>query len=188
MIDPEGFTFEKAAIEQWIRINRASPVTRTPLTVEQLYDNTTLLRVMEELAEEDEDVAGPSIRKWKEDSSIYTAPVFVSAEIEPQDNFPTTQEQRRRRRQEDRSGWTAVSILLACMILFMFFPGVFLCLSAIVVLTCFVGQFRERRRRQVAREAAIQHLQEWEQEQQQGQDTQAHQQSQQPEEPGEEHV
>jgi U-box domain len=69
VIDPEGNTFERVAILDWIRIHGASPITRNPLRVDQLYDNTTLLIVLmneiEQQTEESEEIAA-----WKRDISL----------------------------------------------------------------------------------------------------------------------
>jgi hypothetical protein len=37
VIAPSGYTYERANIEEWIDINPCDPMTRRPLTVEQLY-------------------------------------------------------------------------------------------------------------------------------------------------------
>ena len=42
VIDPEGNSYERSAIEDWLSRNRTSPVTRTPLTPEDLIPNRAL--------------------------------------------------------------------------------------------------------------------------------------------------
>lgn len=70
VIDPDGISYEKAAIYYWLHNNSESPVTRNPLTVDQLRDNKALLEVMEYLTEEDD--AEPSILKWKQEHATRT--------------------------------------------------------------------------------------------------------------------
>lgn len=48
VIDPEGNTYEREAIEKWLSDNNTSPVTRNPLTVQQLVPNRTLKRMIDE--------------------------------------------------------------------------------------------------------------------------------------------
>ncbi|CAB9497019.1 domain containing protein [Seminavis robusta] len=67
VIDPEGFTYEKDAIVHWVRHNGDSPVTRKPLSVDQLYDNNAVLCILLEESEKPEDNLHPCIRRWKEE-------------------------------------------------------------------------------------------------------------------------
>ena len=48
VIDPDGNTFERDAIHQWIRTHGTSPITRTPLSTKQLYFNFTLACALQE--------------------------------------------------------------------------------------------------------------------------------------------
>ncbi|CAB9520528.1 SAM and U-box domain-containing protein 1 [Seminavis robusta] len=65
-IDPDGNTYEKDAIVAWIEEHGTSPVTRRPLSIDDLYDNTALVELMKEIfgmtAIQD---AQSSIRQWK---------------------------------------------------------------------------------------------------------------------------
>ena len=49
VIDPDGNTFERDAIKHWIRTHGTSPITRTSLTQQQLYSNTTLAYALQEV-------------------------------------------------------------------------------------------------------------------------------------------
>jgi len=55
VMDPEGNTYEKCAIEEWIRLHGTSPLSRKQLTVEQLTPNRALINLLEglEIATED---------------------------------------------------------------------------------------------------------------------------------------
>jgi U-box domain len=55
VIDPEGNTYEQAAIVPWIRTNGTSPLSRTPLSVHQLYPNHAIRRLLEYHASEEEE-------------------------------------------------------------------------------------------------------------------------------------
>ena len=42
VVDHEGNTYEKKAIEAWLEQNSTSPITRNPLTLDQLFPNRAL--------------------------------------------------------------------------------------------------------------------------------------------------
>ncbi|CAB9514888.1 U-box domain-containing protein [Seminavis robusta] len=46
VIDHEGNTYERTAIVDWIQQHGDSPITRNPLSAQQLYDNNTLTEVI----------------------------------------------------------------------------------------------------------------------------------------------
>jgi serine/threonine protein kinase len=43
----DGHTYERQAIEQWIRTNGTSPITREPLSIEHLYPNRTVKELVD---------------------------------------------------------------------------------------------------------------------------------------------
>jgi hypothetical protein len=47
VIDPEGNTYEEAAIVPWILTNGRSPLSRTPLSIHQLYPNHAIRQLLE---------------------------------------------------------------------------------------------------------------------------------------------
>ena len=55
VIDPEGNTYEYAAIVPWIRTNGTSPLSRTPLSVHQLYPNHAIRQLLDYHASEEEE-------------------------------------------------------------------------------------------------------------------------------------
>jgi hypothetical protein len=77
VIDPEGNTFEKVAVENWIRVNQNSPITRADLQIDQLYPNTAIKFLLDQEKEKPEDQMHPSIRKWKEEP----APMATDIEL-----------------------------------------------------------------------------------------------------------
>ena len=67
VIDPDGSTFEKAAIMNWIRLHGSSPVTRNSLSIEQLYPNHVIKRLLDAEKQKPEDKMHPDILRWKEE-------------------------------------------------------------------------------------------------------------------------
>jgi hypothetical protein len=47
VMDPEGNTYERCAIEQWLQVKPESPVTRAPMTAAQLVPNRALRSLIE---------------------------------------------------------------------------------------------------------------------------------------------
>lgn len=77
VIDPDGNTYERVAIENWIRVNGKSPATRMPLTSDQLYPNHAISDLLNEEKNRSDDVIHPSIRRFK----IETPPQRTDAEM-----------------------------------------------------------------------------------------------------------
>ena len=50
VVDPEGNTFERSAIERWVREHGTSPLTHAHLTLEQLKPNRTVKRIIDSLS------------------------------------------------------------------------------------------------------------------------------------------
>eukprot|EP00291_Cryptomonas_curvata_P000408 CAMPEP_0172194276 /NCGR_PEP_ID=MMETSP1050-20130122/25480_1 /TAXON_ID=233186 /ORGANISM="Cryptomonas curvata, Strain CCAP979/52" /LENGTH=86 /DNA_ID=CAMNT_0012870045 /DNA_START=239 /DNA_END=495 /DNA_ORIENTATION=+ len=48
VIDPEGNSFEREAIERWLRTHNTSPITRSRLTPDRLAANRALREAIEE--------------------------------------------------------------------------------------------------------------------------------------------
>jgi len=65
LIDPEGYTFEKDAIEEWVHTHSTSPVTRSPLHSYQLYVNRAMIQLLQDEKDKPEHRIHPTIRKWK---------------------------------------------------------------------------------------------------------------------------
>lgn len=58
VVDHEGNTYEKKAIEAWLEQNSTSPITRNPLTLDQLFPNRALKNLIaESQGEEEEEVS-----------------------------------------------------------------------------------------------------------------------------------
>jgi hypothetical protein len=77
VIDPDGNTYERVAIENWIRVNGKSPATRSPLTVDRLYPNHAISDLLDEEKNRSDETMHPSIRKFKAE----TPPQRTDAEM-----------------------------------------------------------------------------------------------------------
>lgn len=55
VMDPEGNTYERTAIEEWIRRERKSPITRSPLQISDLVPNRALRDLIEEFKSKNPD-------------------------------------------------------------------------------------------------------------------------------------
>jgi len=67
VIDPDGNTFERVVVENWIRLHGTSPTTRRKMTIEGLRPNRILQRILEEEKKLPPDVIRPEIRKWMQE-------------------------------------------------------------------------------------------------------------------------
>lgn len=141
VIDPEGYSFEKVAIESWIQVNGASPVTRQMMTLADLRPNKTLANLMEEeakasLANESSASIYAVWKQWQEEGppQAPTLPADVatgssgssSLNVRPlsrrSSSFPMTPEEleaarraRRVRRYKKANIWTLLFIVLALL-------------------------------------------------------------------------
>jgi hypothetical protein len=149
VIDPDGNTYERVAIENWIRINGKSPATRSPLTVDQLYPNHAISNLLDEEKNRSDDTMHPSIRKFK-------------AELPPQRNdaemgggnlvatttttttasrLPTTQAEIDALRDRPNENWmcSAFCVCLAVtVLLILFVPMPYSIYYAVGLCICFV--------------------------------------------------
>ena len=82
VIDPDGNTFERGAITNWIRVNSKSPITRNTLSVDQLRNNEALYDLVEEEKGRTDESIHPSIRRWKDSPTD---------ENDLNNGYPTTQ-------------------------------------------------------------------------------------------------
>ena len=65
VIDPDGNSYERHAIEGWLRQNNTSPITRAPLSIKDLRPNRALKQAIDEYRH--------SIRPKKQSSASHTA-------------------------------------------------------------------------------------------------------------------
>mmetsp|Transcript_23801 Transcript_23801/g.28088 ORF Transcript_23801/g.28088 Transcript_23801/m.28088 type:complete len:296 (+) Transcript_23801:50-937(+) len=130
VIDPDGNTFERVAVEKWINENKSSPITRTPLSTNDLYCNRAITTLLE--IEKGKSVGNmhPSIRKF-----IQEAPPEATTF-----DYPTTPQglEDRRRRIRNKRAQTAAGFLLAVAfgVLFAVFGLAFLLVPVVAFLYC----------------------------------------------------
>jgi Mg-chelatase subunit ChlD len=80
VIDYEGNSYERSAIEEWLSKNRTSPITRSPLNISQLVPNRSLRKAIEdELLGTEE---GGEISTAESKSSVSNSPSHESKIVE----------------------------------------------------------------------------------------------------------
>jgi hypothetical protein len=130
VIDPEGNTYERAAVANWIGVNGTSPITRNPVSIEVLYPNHAIEELLEEEKCRSEGTMHPSIRKFK----LETPPSAPASDTEvgesnpssppsgaAANHFPTTQAEMDRahaRRRRAACTLVGITLLLLCVLLF----------------------------------------------------------------------
>lgn len=155
VIDPEGNTFEKAAILRWIQANENSPITRAPLRADQLYPNEAIRELLQEEKEKSDDLIHPSIRIWK-DTEPPPLPEPTTADA-PTVAIPLTPEEleERRRRHRNARALTMIAWLIsvaALVLLFLYVPvNIFFFFAIYLIYTCTASRNRRRREEAAAR-------------------------------------
>jgi hypothetical protein len=149
VIDPDGNTYERVAIEKWIQVNGKSPVTRTPLTVDQLYPNHAISDLLDIEKNRSENTMHPSIRKFKAETppqrtdaemgaNVAANGTTTTAATTPTAALPTTQAEidaLRDRENEARCG--ACACVLAVTIIVLFVPfGMYFVIGLCIFLVC----------------------------------------------------
>jgi hypothetical protein len=114
VIDPDGRTFERNAISNWIRVNGTSPVTRNVLAVNQLRSNEALHDLIEDEKERTDESIHPSIRRWKtEDETVETG---AQGDTGNDQSYPSTQAEIAARRR--RSECSTLGIIFLFLVMF----------------------------------------------------------------------
>lgn len=108
IIGPDGYTYEAEAIEEWIRINGKSPVTREPVAAQMLRPNNALYELIQREKKRTLESIHPSIRRWKESTASTsrrerppggeTASPSTTPSSAHYSQYPRTPEELRRRR------------------------------------------------------------------------------------------
>lgn len=157
VIDPQGYTYERLAIYKWIEVNGDSPVTRAPLTVDQLVPNHALEGLLQaEANRENAEDIHPVILKWKKEAStmVFDIPIISSVRTSSSNlgagsdtasaravPFPTTPEElerqqseaRRRRLQKRLCRLSLILIFIALVVAGFFFPPLAAVLVVVVI-------------------------------------------------------
>lgn len=123
VIDPEGNTYERVAIENWIAVHGNSPLTRTALSsTGLLYPNKALAALLEEEKMRDEESIHPSIRRFNletpptaSDPAVGGDLVAAAATANPQQQQqqqPSPQQQQMEHRQNQLCAlWITICVL-----------------------------------------------------------------------------
>mmetsp|Transcript_11448 Transcript_11448/g.13517 ORF Transcript_11448/g.13517 Transcript_11448/m.13517 type:complete len:308 (-) Transcript_11448:113-1036(-) len=140
VIDPEGHTFEKVAIEAWIQKNGSSPLTRTSLNKEALYKNRAITALLDEEKRKDMTNIHPSIRRFVDEEPPEEPQISPNPGEARIYLFPTTPEEiaaRRRLIQRERQKSFIGLIFVAIFVVVLAFYGVwFLIIPVIGVILC----------------------------------------------------
>ena len=160
VIDPESYTFERSAIADWIQQHGTSPITRKPLRVSQLYDNTTLFRVLyreiHQVKHDNSSCYSDEIQAWRRDVANFnylTQPIVTTrSSSRGLDQETSTTAHPARMRVDYNGRWrnrnkNAVTILGLVMVgllfgifAFLAFPQVAIwCVGAFAVIALAVG-------------------------------------------------
>jgi hypothetical protein len=153
VIDPEGNTFERTAAESWIRVNGNSPITRTSVTVEDLYPNNVIAELLEEEKRRSDDSIHPSIRKWKQEAPRRQSIDPESGPSSPTDsnNFPSTPSELEERRAERRTSYCSfvgVVLLIFLLVVALLYGGLWVLLFVSAAICSFnIHSNRQQNRR-----------------------------------------
>jgi hypothetical protein len=157
-IDSEGNTYESIAVVNWIHVNGNSPITRTPMTCEDLYDNLAVANLLTDEKAKDEHSIHPAIRKWKIEQEALaerrrnnpddpeSLQVWVSSAGfgggAAGASYPTTmehlEERRRQQSRHRRSPLVTCSVILISIVILLLIPyGQVIFFVLFVAFVCF---------------------------------------------------
>jgi hypothetical protein len=152
VIDPEGNTFERIAIENWIQTNGTSPITRASVSVGDLYPNLAVAELMEEEKGRSEESMHPSIKIWKEEPPPQRMDPPETGDVPPSNsvNTPATpaelEEARISEQRKTVSILVCFTLFIASLVLALLFGGVRIFIISLAVLGMCVqdsfGRFR----------------------------------------------
>ena len=129
-IDPEGNTFERVAVENWVRANGDSPLTRTSMTLEDLYPNTAIKDLLDLEKNHADASIHPSIRKWKEEAPPQqTDPALggsAAANTSQGGAFPTTPAELNNRRRRHQTSNANIFMALIFTVIVLVYAFIFL--------------------------------------------------------------
>ena len=84
VIDPEGNTYEKSAIVQWLNENNVSPITRTELYIFQLVPNRALIDIIAATKNKPTSSSARQSNDWSEWAAAQrNAPASFAGNIRP---------------------------------------------------------------------------------------------------------
>lgn len=175
VIDPDGYTYERAAICHWITNNGDSPVTRKALRVDQLYDNNAILNILLQESEKPDDQIHPCIRRWKEELSkpspsivpevtdaenpsdpsrlpMNGATVPISSTAGQPAHYPTTREEMEERmHREHRKSMVSLLLIIIMISFALVYLPFYLVVFALALGTCMFARSRYHQRQRHGR-------------------------------------
>eukprot|EP00538_Stauroneis_constricta_P011548 CAMPEP_0119561900 /NCGR_PEP_ID=MMETSP1352-20130426/18969_1 /TAXON_ID=265584 /ORGANISM="Stauroneis constricta, Strain CCMP1120" /LENGTH=352 /DNA_ID=CAMNT_0007610209 /DNA_START=137 /DNA_END=1195 /DNA_ORIENTATION=+ len=135
VIDKDGNTYEKAAIVQWIIANGNSPLTRTALHEDDLYENHAVEEILDQEKQHSDDSLHPSIRRWQQEEPP-KVPERGETVTTTESPYPTTQEQMDARRARANAECTSIGLFLAFLAILLFVPYGSVILAIILIIAC----------------------------------------------------
>lgn len=171
MIDPviskDGNSYEREAIENWIRVNGVSPLTRNPLAITDLRDNNALYELIQEERARSDESMHPSIRRWKASGAPSQRPGLSTVQESPQpsapppstdlpsqaatttpspgvtatstSNYPTTEAEIRARRRRANYQCSTIAISFS-LLLCVFLPGYLAALFLVIAIGLMIAR------------------------------------------------
>jgi hypothetical protein len=165
VLDPDGHTYERVAIENWIQVNGKSPATRTALSVNQLYPNRAIQKLLEYEKNRSDDTIHPAILKFKAEKPPQHTDQEMGGNVVANqqgdrgdansgggsgtntntNTMPTTQaEIDARQTQQNRANCTQFGILVGIIVLILFVPYGLYVAWGICCCVCFMNRQRRQ--------------------------------------------
>lgn len=121
VIDPDGNTFERMAVENWIRLHGNSPVTRRKQSIDELRPNHIIRKLLEEEKGIPGDLIHPDILKWMEEPAPKASDVEYGGTLaDASPSLSEAQVQEYRQRLARRQLLVNVAGILICILLLKF--------------------------------------------------------------------
>jgi U-box domain len=147
VISPDGHTFERMAIEHWVRANGTNPISRDPLPLNSLRRNNNLYDLIQLEKNKLDSARHPSIIRWKESTAETSRrdDFLYEDEETPQEtpqveSMPTTYGEiaslQRRQRQVRNNSIMFVLLCTAMVLLFVLPYGAALLLYIVALFIC----------------------------------------------------
>lgn len=148
VITPNGQTFERMAIEHWVRANGTDPISRDTLTLKSLRRNNNLYQLIQNEKNKNDSVSHPSFRRWKETTTETSRrdDFHYDDEATPDaatNNLPTNHEEiasiRQRQRQSQKGSVMVLLIFTATTLLVVLpYAAIFVVFFLVIILCAFI--------------------------------------------------
>jgi len=128
VLDPEGNTFELKAIQAWMDKNGNSPITRTPLTLEDLVPNVAIRELLQEELKRDPN--RESLRQYQQEEETMQ---------DDKKAYPTTMEELEAlRAEEEECSWLECLVLPFILLIYLVCMTIYFLLVILFYLFIFI--------------------------------------------------